>query len=760
MNGQNGTGLVLMGSRTLTLLGVLCLCVHVHATAEVIQIGGRLEPMVDEFLIDQMAEGARLELHRPIRCEIVFKTDAPWEGNASAYQSVFKDGALYRMYYRGGHYRHGGKPAEARESFPWVLCYAESDDGIHWRRPKLGICEFEGSTENNIVVDMKLLAKVNGCPAHTATFLDTNPKCPPDERYKIVTVGSKPHGLFVLKSADGLHFSLMNEKPFQTTGALDSQNLAFYDTVRGEYREYHRGFKGAVRGIMTATSKDILRFPKPEWLEYPGAPVQALYTNQIQPYYRAPHIFIGFPMRYNRRGWSDAMLDLPGQQVRIARAKVSPRYGTVVTDAAFMTSRDGVRFKRWSEAFIRPGPSRKDTWVYGDNFVFWGLVETKSHLENAPDEISLYATEGYWESTYTSVRRYTLRVDGFVSVHAPFSGGEIVTKPLLFDGGNLALNVETSAAGSIQVEIQDADGKPIKGYSLEDCPQIFGDNLRTIVRWENKGGDVRPLSGKPVRLRFLLKDADLYSFQFVPYAPEPKRPDLTRAGGTPKKNPDRKTFVALKDDFQSIKAGIAPTDDDLDPPSAGEKSGWFTPEGSPNRVQVLRDDPIGSGKAGTNHYLKVERRDEPGRKGGRAWVRLAPRDIADNKNGIVEVKVRVYVPSKNKYCVDIDAYDNEPDHYSHRAFHVRFFRDGTVKYYAGEKHHEVPNMVIKLDAWQDVLIRADLKAATFDLTVQGQTARGLPFANPNVHRIKVIGFCPNTNNCTMYVDDAEVKIEP
>jgi hypothetical protein len=67
--------------------------------------------MVDEFLIERMTGGARLELHRPVRREIVFKTDAPWEGNASGYQSVFKDGDLYKMYYRGGHYRHGGKPA-------------------------------------------------------------------------------------------------------------------------------------------------------------------------------------------------------------------------------------------------------------------------------------------------------------------------------------------------------------------------------------------------------------------------------------------------------------------------------------------------------------------------------------------------------------------------------------------------------------------------------------------------------------------------
>ena len=102
-------------------------------------------------------------------------------------------------------------------------------------------------------------------------------------------------------------------------------------------------------------------------------------------------------------------------------------------------------------------------------------------------------------------------------------GGEMVTKPLVFDGGNLTLNLSTSGAGSIQVEIQDAAGQPVPGYALADCPEVFGDELARIVRWRN-GGDVRPLSGKPVRLRFVIKDADLYAFQFVPHQPDPVRP--------------------------------------------------------------------------------------------------------------------------------------------------------------------------------------------------------------------------------------------
>ncbi len=507
-------------TRTVVLLSAAVALSLASSTvvSQPVDIGGRLELMVDDYLIESM--------HRPERREIVFNTDAPWEGNACGYVSMFKDGDVYRMYYHGAHYRHSGPPAQALEDHPWVLCYIESDDGINWRRPELGLFEFNGSTANNIILTPEAVAEVGGDPAHTAVFKDANPDCPEDEKYKIIMLGSKPRGLYVLKSGDGIHFTLMSREPSVTVGAFDSQNLAFWDPVRKEYREYHRGFKDNVRDIMTATSNDVLHFPEPQWLQYPGAPKEHLYTNQIAPYYRAPHIFIGTPARYTDRGWLDPLFDLPGLDERLARAKASRRYGTAVTDSCFMTSRDGLTFKRWPEAFIRPGPRQRESWVYGDNYLAWGMVETKADLEDAPNELSLYASEGYWEGTQVSIRRYALRIDGFVSVNAPLSGGEIVTKPIIFDGGNLTINAETSGAGGIQVEIQDADGNPLDGYSLEECPEIRCDSLRHTVRWEVKGGDVRPLAGRPIRLRFVLRDADLYAFQFSPFEPDPVRPDV------------------------------------------------------------------------------------------------------------------------------------------------------------------------------------------------------------------------------------------
>jgi hypothetical protein len=110
-------------------------------------------------------------------------------------------------------------------------------------------------------------------------------------------------------------------------------------------------------------------------------------------------------------------------------------------------------------------------------------------------------------------RRYTLRLDGFVSVEAPLAGGECTTQPLVFAGKELTLNFSTSAAGSIRIELQDSTGKLIDGFALADCPEVFGDDLERVVVWKG-GSDLSALAGRPIRLRFELKDADLYSLRF------------------------------------------------------------------------------------------------------------------------------------------------------------------------------------------------------------------------------------------------------
>ena len=128
--------------------------------------------------------------------------------------------------------------------------------------------------------------------------------------------------------------------------------------------------------------------------------------------------------------------------------------------------------------------------------------------------MSFYATESYWTGKSSLLRRYALRLDGFVSVKAPMSGGELVTKPIRFSGKALELNFASSAAGGIRVEIADEKGNALPGYALEDCPPVFGDAHARVVSW-NGGADLSALAGKAVRLRFEMKDADLYAYRFA-----------------------------------------------------------------------------------------------------------------------------------------------------------------------------------------------------------------------------------------------------
>ena len=468
-----------------------------------IHIGSRLELFTDDYLIDTTRGEAHKVLHHPVAREIVITHDEPWEGSGSGYHTIFKDGEIFRMYYKAWQL----SVDENGLTLPHELyaCYAESKDGLFWVKPNLGLYEFNGSTQNNIVW------KGNG--AHDFTpFRDTNPDCPQDELYKAVGYGD--HNLWAFASPDGIHWSILGDGPVELEGAFDSQNLAFRDNVRGEYRLYFRDFRDGKRDIKTSVSDDFHHWSEPVWLEYPGSQVTQLYTNQIKPYIRAPHIFIGFPSRYVERVWTDQMKQLPGYEHRVMRRNAQERYGSAVTDALLMTSRDGVTFTRWDEAFLRPGLRDEGNWAYGDNYIAWQLIETPSHIEGAPNELSLFASEHYWTDESNNLRRYTIRMDGFVSVNAPLSGGEIVTKPLTFNGKNLILNMAASAAGVILVEIENTDGTPIEGYAMDDCDELFGDDLDRTVSWRGND-DTGSLSDKPVRLRFRLSDADLYSFRFL-----------------------------------------------------------------------------------------------------------------------------------------------------------------------------------------------------------------------------------------------------
>jgi len=463
-----------------------------ETAAPAIAIGSRLELFTDDLLLDRL-DGATLSLHHPQPAGVALRFDRPWEGPFCGYITVLQDGDRFRMYYRGS-------PIVGRDgSTNETTCYAESCDGVSWTRPDLGLFEVHGTRSNNVVLAGQAPFSHNFAP-----FLDTRPGVPAAERFKALA-GTSESGLFGFVSADGLRWRKLRDTPLLTQGAFDSQNVAFWSASEQCYALYFRtwtggGFAG-FRTISRATSTNFLDWSAPQEMSFGAAPREHLYTSGTHPYFRAPHLYVATPMRF-----------IPGRQVLTdAQAQalgVSRGYAGDVAEAVFMTSRGGNRYTRlFLEGFIRPGPDLGN-WASRAGLTALGVVPT------GPAEMSFYKEARYAQPTCHLVR-YTLRTDGFVSVNTPFRGGECVTKPLTFTGRELVLNFATGAAGGVRVEIQDADGKALPGYTLAEAVEQVGDEIERVVRWKS-GADVGRLAGQPVRLRFVMKDADLYSIRFRP----------------------------------------------------------------------------------------------------------------------------------------------------------------------------------------------------------------------------------------------------
>lgn len=465
-------------------------------SAEPVNIGDRRELFVDDLLIGEL-KGARLKLHEPQKLQ---RTPPRPFGH---YATMLKDGEKLRFYYRGdkhpgAHWRNGwGKYHEGE-----VTLYAESKDGgIHWTEPDLGIYDVTEIPQGNVVLDMgtdTFLVTHNFTP-----FIDTRPGVPAAERYKGVGGGRYPPenwgnwktpderrklrekygigGLRAFVSPDGFTWKILTQESILTEdqGNFDSQNVAFWSAAEQQYVCYFRIMRDGVRAIRRSTSKDFVNWTEPVAM-LANEKGEHLYTNGTQPYFRAPHIYIALPTHFQARAGA-------------------------ITDIAFMATRPGSnRYHRhFKEAFIRPGLGPRG-WGNRANYLTLGVHQT------SPTHMSMFMYGG---------AHYVLRLDGFISVNAGHEEGEFITKPLTFSGDQLGFNYSTSGAGRMRIEIQAANGKPLPGFTLADSRIIYGDDINRIAKWRDTT-DLSALIGKPVRLRFVMNETDLYSIRFQNSRPE------------------------------------------------------------------------------------------------------------------------------------------------------------------------------------------------------------------------------------------------
>ena len=456
-----------------------------------INISDRLELFVDHYLIESM-DNTSLQLHHPVPREISITFDKPWEGRYSGYATVIQDGSSYRLYYRG--IPEAGKDGNSAE----VTCVAESTDGITFTRPSLGLFEADGNKNNNIV-----LAGAAPFSHNFAPFLDTRPDCPANERYKALA-GTSGSGLHGFVSADGFSWTKLDGPLIEHEGegfSFDSQNVAFWSESEQSYVCYFRTWRNGFRTISRRTSPDFRQWGPMEDMSYGDTPPEHLYANQTIAYDRAPHIYIAIAARFmpGRRVVSAAQAEEIGSQ---------NQYSGDCSDTVFMTSRGGSVYDRtFMEGFIRPGVGPSN-WTSRTNYPTRGIIQSSDEV------MSMYVQRDYGQPTH-KLQRLTLRTDGFASVNAGYDAGEFTTKPILFSGSHMTINYATSAAGSIWVELQTANGKVIDGYSMNDSDEIIGDEITRTVTWKGIS-TLHKLANTPIKIRFKMKDADLYSIQFKP----------------------------------------------------------------------------------------------------------------------------------------------------------------------------------------------------------------------------------------------------
>ena len=496
-----------------------------------IEIGDRRQVFIDRTFLAE-AKGVEIVVHPPRKSgEMTVKPEEAWEkGGIGPYSSALFDGTTYHMWYH------------AMDSAQWdtghtngAICYAISKDGIRWTKPDAGLVEYAGSRKNNIVFGHGANGVILGQDGGMV-FLD--PNAPSDQRFRMVCrFGPEGSGMRAWSSGDGVHWklthpSVITARPEEKRNHLDSQNVIFWDDALGKYvayvrynrpeqrgraRSISRGESDRLGGFPVVQDMPVVFQPDDQDLKQDGLPAVDFYVSAAVKYPWADKAYFMFPTAYYH--YSGILPEFARQ----TPANAGP------LDTQFAASRDGITWERYDRRpFVPLGMKGEFDW--GCARTFWGLVP-----DTTGREMYLYYRAGDWlhgwdrneqnkailmshglgaTQNVACVSRLISRRDGFTSARGAYSGGELATPPLVFAGRKLVLNVDTSAAGLVRVGILDEQGRPIEGFAPDQCDLIHTANeINRAVSWRGNA-DVSRLADKPVRLKFLLRDSDLYAFQF------------------------------------------------------------------------------------------------------------------------------------------------------------------------------------------------------------------------------------------------------
>lgn len=441
-----------------------------------------------------MPEGLELRVHEP-RVEpgpvLAGDPDHPWERHGIAFANVLADGGRFRCWYVSI------CPApDPKYKLANRMGYAESDDGVTWRKPTLHLREFAGSTANN-------LTQVTGRYPSQYGLVFRDPSAAAAARYKLVAPGGR-HGLVGAWSADGLHFTSYDE-PILPANNTDTDDTGWYNPQTGRYAVYTRQRDNLMgrRGINRSESADFAHFP-PSTPILESSPLDPpdwdLYTNAFLPWPGAVDAYLMRPAIFKR--------------------------SQDITEIHLATSRDELLWHR---------PQGRQPWLtldsarprYQDVYMCGGVLPT------APGEWSQYLTA--WEFGHNEVEqrldrlhpvmmRATLREDGFMSLSAA-GHGQCWTIPFTCTGGELRLNLRTRYSGYLRAALSDvtqagrtggsvATTAPLDGFTLADCAPLSGDHLRAPLCWQG-GSSLAALAGRQLQLHLQLFKADLFALDFT-----------------------------------------------------------------------------------------------------------------------------------------------------------------------------------------------------------------------------------------------------